>query len=320
MQCTLLPVDVAGRAPPPPGCQLRGETQGLRRTEIETLRDTEIETLGCKARHQQALNEAKVSMSPVQTTFVVASAASAASGKSDGTERKRQIKPVQVPVEKEACGVVPQPVLTPEELKKICLSSARLEQWCHMPFFATTVTGCFLRVSMEDGSGEPGHCITEIVSVMETDQVYQLKSKRTNLGFQLRHAGIDQIVTLKSASDKEFTIGEFMFWELAMSVAGMQVPTLNEIARKAKSLKEALDHTLTPKELNLLVAQKNRFRAPIRAPPPKAQTDYEQARNPCVQRKTRPFMVMSFKNSSARKAIMDELDRRYGCGSTEEEK
>ena len=330
----------------------------------------------------QALIGTKVSLSQSERTFLVAGPASAAPGKAAGTKRKRRIEQGKGPVEKKACGEGPEPALPPEELKRICLSSTRLEQWCHMPFFATTVTGCFVRVAMEDGSKDPLHCLAQIVSVMETEQVYQLVSKRTNLGFQLRHAGKDQIVTLRSASNKEFTNCEFMQWKLAMLAAGMQVPTPEEIATKEKSINEALAHTFTQKETDFIVAQKNRFRSeplnvakrkiqllfeqntarsygdanrvkeiqgqlkmfnkgteviyqtitteddlknlfrPVvrssRAPAPKAETDPSQVIDPFARRKTRPIMVTSFKNHSVREAIYTELDRRYGCGSTEE--
>ncbi|CAB1425055.1 unnamed protein product [Pleuronectes platessa] len=193
--------------------------------------------------------------------LLVAGAASAGSGRSAGIKCKRQVEHGKGPEEKKARGEGTQPALPPEELKRICLSYNTLEKWCHMPFFATTVTGCFVRVLTEASISGPTHCVAEIVSVMETKNVYQIRSKRTNLVVKLRYAGKDQIVTLSSASNQEFTIREFMLWKLEMTAAGIKVPTPERIASKEKSLKEALDHIFTEEDMDFIDAQKNRFPA-----------------------------------------------------------
>ena len=216
----------------------------------------------------QALHGAQTSSKEMSSVakikFVVAEAASAASGRSAGTKRKKQVKDGKGPVEKKACGTVTQPALPPEELKRICLSANRLKQWCHMPFFATTVTGCFVRVPTNASISNPHHCIAEIVSVMEIERIYQFGSKRTNMGVKLRHGGQDQIVTLKSASNQEFTISEFTEWKQAVMAAGAEVPTPEMIANKEKSIREALDHTFTEEEIDFIVAKNSRFReAPV---------------------------------------------------------
>ncbi|CAB1450231.1 unnamed protein product [Pleuronectes platessa] len=147
------------------------------------------------------------------------------------------------------------------ELKRICLSYKRLEKWCHMPFFATTVTGCFVRVDAKASISVQPYCVAEIVSVMETKNVYQLGSNRTNLVLKLRHAGKEQISTPRYVSRQEFTMREFMQWKLKMMAAGTKVPTSEMIASKDKSIKEALDHTFTHGEIDLIVALKKQFRA-----------------------------------------------------------
>lgn len=48
-----------------------------------------------------------------------------------------------------------QPVSLPEELNRIRLSRHKLERWCHMPFFAKTVTGCFVRIGIGNSSSKP---------------------------------------------------------------------------------------------------------------------------------------------------------------------
>ncbi|GAA6079858.1 RNA polymerase-associated protein RTF1 homolog isoform X1, partial [Tachysurus ichikawai] len=88
--------------------------------------------------------------------------------------------------EKEATPPKSQPVSLPEELNRIRLSRHKLERWCHMPFFAKTVTGCYVRIGIGNCSSKPVYRVAEIVDVVETAKVYQLGSTRTNKGLQLR--------------------------------------------------------------------------------------------------------------------------------------
>ncbi|CAB1416128.1 unnamed protein product [Pleuronectes platessa] len=146
-----------------------------------------------------------------------------------------------------------QPALPFEELKRICLPYNRLEKWCHMPFFDITVTGCFVRVATEAGIRDPTQCVAEIVSVMETKNDQQFRSKRPNLVFKLRHAGKDQIVPLSYVSNKGFTISEFNQWKQSMMAAGMKVPTSQMIASKEKSVKKTLDRPFTQGEYYVMI-------------------------------------------------------------------
>lgn len=56
---------------------------------------------------------------------------------------------------KEEIAPKSQPVSLPEELNRIRLSRHKLERWCHMPFFAKTVTGCFVRIGIGNSSSKP---------------------------------------------------------------------------------------------------------------------------------------------------------------------
>uniref|UniRef100_H2M141 RNA polymerase-associated protein RTF1 homolog n=1 Tax=Oryzias latipes TaxID=8090 RepID=H2M141_ORYLA len=157
-----------------------------------------------------------------------------------------------------------QPVSLPEELNRIRLSRHKLERWCHMPFFAKTVTGCFVRIGIGNSSSKPVYRVAEIVDVVETAKVYQLGSTRTNKGLQLRHGADTRVFRLEFVSNQEFTESEFMKWKEAMIIAGMQVPTLDEITKKEQSIKEAVNYKFNDKDIEDIVKEKDRFR---RAPP-----------------------------------------------------
>ncbi|KAL7380762.1 hypothetical protein ABVT39_023617 [Epinephelus coioides] len=166
--------------------------------------------------------------------------------------------------EKEETPPKSQPVSLPDELNRIRLSRHKLERWCHMPFFAKTVTGCFVRIGIGNSSSKPVYRVAEIVDVVETAKVYQLGSTRTNKGLQLRHGGDTRVFRLEFVSNQEFMENEFMKWKEAMIVAGMQVPTLDEITKKEQSIKEALNYKFNDKDIEDIVKEKDRFR---KAPP-----------------------------------------------------
>ncbi|PWA29628.1 hypothetical protein CCH79_00007887 [Gambusia affinis] len=181
--------------------------------------------------------------------------------------------------EKEETPPKSQPVSLPEELNRVRLSRHKLERWCHMPFFAKTVTGCFVRIGIGNSSSKPvyrmflfyvrsvlSEClkVAEIVAVVETTKVYQLGSTRTNKGLQLRHGADTRVFRLEFVSNQEFTESEFMKWKEAMIVAGMQVPTLDEITKKEQSIKEAMNYKFNDKDIEDIVKEKDRFR---KAPP-----------------------------------------------------
>ncbi|XP_008311651.1 RNA polymerase-associated protein RTF1 homolog [Cynoglossus semilaevis] len=166
--------------------------------------------------------------------------------------------------EKEETPPKSQPVSLPEELNRVRLSRNKLERWCHMPFFAKTVTGCFVRIGIGNSSSKPVYRVAEIMDVVETAKVYQLGSTRTNKGLQLRHGGDTRVFRLEFVSNQEFTESEFMKWKEAMMVAGMQVPTLDEVTKKELSIKEALNYKFNDKDIEDIVKEKDRFR---KAPP-----------------------------------------------------
>ncbi|KAI7805844.1 RNA polymerase-associated protein RTF1 homolog [Triplophysa rosa] len=166
--------------------------------------------------------------------------------------------------EKEEAPPKSQPVSLPDELNRIRLSRHKLERWCHMPFFAKTVTGCFVRIGIGNSSSKPVYRVAEIIDVVETAKIYQLGSTRTNKGLQLRHGNDTRVFRLEFVSNQEFTESEFMKWKEAMFVAGMQFPTLDEISKKEQSIKEAVNYKFNDKDIEDIVKEKDRFR---KAPP-----------------------------------------------------
>ncbi|XP_059553676.1 RNA polymerase-associated protein RTF1 homolog [Myotis daubentonii] len=171
-----------------------------------------------------------------------------------------------------------QPVSLPEELNRVRLSRHKLERWCHTPFFAKTVTGCFVRIGIGNHNSKPVYRVAEITGVVETTKVYQLGGTRTNKGLQLRHGDARRVFRLEFVSNQAFTESEFMKWKEAMFSAGMQLPTLDEINKKELSIKEALNYKFNDQDIEEIVKEKERFRkAPLNFAKKKTQLLKEKA-------------------------------------------
>ncbi|XP_040188056.1 RNA polymerase-associated protein RTF1 homolog [Rana temporaria] len=176
------------------------------------------------------------------------SSRSSSSSDDDEEEEKEEIPPKSLPVS------------LPEELNKVRLSRHKLERWCHMPFFAKTVSGCFVRIGIGNHNSKPVYRVAEITGVVETGKVYQLGSSRTNKGLQLRHGSDQRVFRLEFVSNQEFTESEFMKWKEAMFSAGMQLPTLDEVNKKELSIKEAMNYKFNDQDIEDIVKEKGRFR------------------------------------------------------------
>ncbi|XP_071971371.1 RNA polymerase-associated protein RTF1 homolog [Engystomops pustulosus] len=189
------------------------------------------------------------------------------------------------------------PVSLPEELNKVRLSRHKLERWCHMPFFAKTVSGCFVRIGIGNHNSKPVYRVAEITGVVETTKVYQLGTTRTNKGLQLRHGSDQRVFRLEFVSNQEFTESEFMKWKEAMFSAGMQLPTLDEINKKEVTIKEAMNYKFNDQDIEEIVKEKERFR--------KAPSNYAMKKTQLLKDKA---MAEEAGEQERAKAIQDQLN------------
>nr|XP_020649408.1 RNA polymerase-associated protein RTF1 homolog isoform X1 [Pogona vitticeps] len=216
---------------------------------------------------------------------------------SEKTDRSSRSSSSDEEEEKEEIPPKSQPVSLPEELNRIRLSRHKLERWCHMPFFAKTVTGCFVRIGIGNHNSKPVYRVAEITGVVETAKVYQLGGTRTNKGLQLRHGSDQRVFRLEFVSNQEFTESEFMKWKEAMFSAGMQLPTLDEINKKEVSIKEALNYKFNDQDIEEIVKEKERFR---KAPP-----NYAMKKTQLLKEKA---MAEDMGDQDRAKQIQDQLN------------
>ncbi|KAF0287738.1 RNA polymerase-associated protein RTF1 [Amphibalanus amphitrite] len=148
-----------------------------------------------------------------------------------------------------------------EDLLKIRLSRHKLEKWCHAPFFADTVKGCFVRVGIgNNGAGRPVYRVAEVTAVCETAKVYQLGTTRTNKGLRLKHGGQERVFRLEFVSNQEFTDTEYSKWVEMCAMQDVELPTIDAVEKKVADLKNAKSYTYKNSDIDKIISEKSRFK------------------------------------------------------------
>ncbi|XP_069117470.1 RNA polymerase-associated protein RTF1 homolog [Argopecten irradians] len=147
-----------------------------------------------------------------------------------------------------------------EELTKVKLSRHKLEKWCHMPFFVKTVQGCYVRIGIGNHEGQAVYRVAEIIGVVDTAKIYQLGSTRTNKGLKLRHGHSERVYRLEFVSNQDFSDSEFFKWKEAMMLGGLELPTLDEIEKKFRDIRDALQYKFKENDIEEIVADKLKFK------------------------------------------------------------
>lgn len=154
----------------------------------------------------------------------------------------------------------PKTITTKEELNRIRISRFKLERWVHTPFFKDTVLNCFARVNIGTNKGEAVYRITEIVGVKETGKIYDFGASKTNKALRLRYAKAERDYRLEYISNSDFTDKEYEKWIEAMTTADLPLPTLKEVEKKERSIKEAYAFKFNDDSISKMVEEKEKFR------------------------------------------------------------
>lgn len=155
----------------------------------------------------------------------------------------------------------PTYITTKEELNKIRLSRHKMERFVALPFFERIVMNCFVRVSIGNNINQaPVYRIAEIVGVVETGKIYSLGKNRTNKGLRLRHGSSDRVFRLEFISNQDFSESEFEKWKVVCQAADTELPTVDQIDRKIKDIKEAIVYEFKDEDVQKIIDEKNRFR------------------------------------------------------------
>ncbi|TKR86919.1 hypothetical protein L596_011417 [Steinernema carpocapsae] len=99
-----------------------------------------------------------------------------------------------------------------DELSRIRLSRHKLSQYCHYPFFRTSVQGCFVRVGIGSHQGRSVYRVGQILDVIETAKTYELEDTTTNLGLKLKSGPDERVYRMAFVSNSDFTDTEYAKW------------------------------------------------------------------------------------------------------------
>ena len=98
------------------------------------------------------------------------------------------------------------------------------------------------------------------MDVCETGKVYQLGPTRTNKGLRLRHGAQERVFRLEFVSNQDFTDTEFQKWMEDCAVQGSSPPTLEDVEKKLKDIKEAQNFQFKEEDIDQMLQEKHRFR------------------------------------------------------------
>lgn len=146
-----------------------------------------------------------------------------------------------------------------EDITKIRLSRHKMERFVHLPFFNRVVEGCFVRIGIGNHNNMPVYRVAEISGVCETGKIYQLGTTRTNKGLKLRHGAQERVFRLEFVSNQDFTDSEFSKWKETCALQAISLPTMDDIEKKLKDIREAMIYEFKEEDIEKIVQEKSRF-------------------------------------------------------------
>eukprot|EP00347_Sterkiella_histriomuscorum_P024355 403331412 len=145
-----------------------------------------------------------------------------------------------------------QEVYQLDQLKKIILKRAKLEQWVEYTYFKEIVVGCFVRFSF---SGR--YRLAEIVEVKENPgNEYELGKFKTSLQLGLRFSNTVRFFKLILVSNADPNEDEFREMLKVRQECKHKPITIEQVQLKAKEIKRYEDMTNKPEEVENMVSIK----------------------------------------------------------------
>ncbi|EDV20240.1 uncharacterized protein TRIADDRAFT_61226 [Trichoplax adhaerens] len=151
-------------------------------------------------------------------------------------------------------------ITTRAQLSTIRLSRSKLERWVHMPFFAETVVGCFVRVGIGSHEGKQIYRVAEIIDVIESGRVYNLNKTSTNKVLHLRHGLDEQNFRMEYVSNSNFTDNEFLKWKTKMKELDLNLPSQDDVDKKKEDIIRAANYNFDDADIDEIIAEKDKFR------------------------------------------------------------
>lgn len=90
--------------------------------------------------------------------------------------------------------------------------------------------------------------------MVETAKVYTLGPTRTNKGAKIRHGTDEKTFRFEFISNSAFTEDEFQKWVETCRKRSVVLPTSDEVNKKEKELKEALDYEFKEEDIDVVIS------------------------------------------------------------------
>lgn len=91
--------------------------------------------------------------------------------------------------------------------------------------------------------------IGEILEVVETSKIYQIGHTKTNKGVKIRHGTDEKTFRFEFVSNSDITQDEFIKWKEACDRKGVALPTMEDITKKVKELKDANEYQFKEEDI-----------------------------------------------------------------------
>lgn len=146
-----------------------------------------MDALKSKRKEIEKKNAKKSALS-IDDVFGANSGSSSSSSSSESSRSSSSSRESSPERSAEQEKVIKKEVDSLAELRKARLSRYKLSCLVHAPFFNSTVIGCYVRLGQGMMSGsESKYKIWKIISVEETNKVYDLEDKRTNKNIRCQY-------------------------------------------------------------------------------------------------------------------------------------
>jgi len=129
-----------------------------------------------------------------------------------------------------------------------------------MPYFSTTVVGCFVKIGIGNNKGVAIYRVAEITEVVEGLKIYTFDNTKTNKQLRLKHGRDDRLFRLEYVSNQDFAANEFTEWKERMEKDKFDLPTKSSIETKKKDIASAFNYSYNDKDIDSILEEKQKFK------------------------------------------------------------
>ncbi|KIH45821.1 Plus-3 domain protein, partial [Ancylostoma duodenale] len=139
------------------------------------------------------------------------------------------------------------------------VSRYKIAKIVYAPFFAKTVTGCFVRVGAGGYGGKSRYRLSQVIDVVEMNRVYAFDNLKTNKGLKLKYGTDERVFRIEFVSNAEFGQEEFADWKTVTKEECGSLPTMDHIEKKEQDIKKAMNFNYTDEVIEYIVNEKKKF-------------------------------------------------------------